>query len=93
MSSDNSPRNYFSNNLPSHAEIIEFSNDSEEEKPVFPKVEPPNSASRFPTTRNSELINHVQTLNHQLANMKDRNLCQVSFYQCKIEELEINSCL
>ena len=91
MSSDNSPRNYFSNNLPSHVEIIELLDDSEEEKYASSKVEPPNSPSRSQSTRISELISYVQTVNHPLANMRDINQCQVSFYQRKIEELEINS--
>ena len=91
MISDNSPQDYFSSHFPSHAEIIEISYDSEEEKSTSPKVEPPNYPSRLQSVRTSDLISHVQTLEHQLANMRDRNQCQVSLYQRKIEELEINS--
>ena len=56
MSFVNSNRNYFLNNLPSHAEIIELSDDSEEENSISPKVEPPNSPSRFQSARTFELL-------------------------------------
>ena len=43
MNSGNIPQDYFSNHFPSHAKIIEISDDSKEEKSASPKVEPPFS--------------------------------------------------
>ena len=48
-------------------------------------------SSRLQFRSTSDLIRHVQTLDHQLANMRDRNQSQVSFYQHKIKELEIST--
>ena len=72
--------------------VIDISDDTgEEDNSGQPKVELPNSPKKDQPFKTSELISQIQTLDNQLATIKNRTQYHVSFYQRRIKELEANS--